>query len=430
MNRPRVIDTFMLNNELDVLTCRLTEIADAVDYFVLVEATTDHQAHPKALHYAENKERFAPWEDKIVHVVADDLPTLEDSRDAWSREHAQREHVPRGLATIGVGPDDVVLHGDCDEIPRAVVARNVRPRGMVAFDMACYSMAVDWQHPDRWRGTVAARVRNIHSFTYMRDARNVAPALPNAGWHLGWLGGTDAQLSKLGSFCHPEIADRTLAGIEAGHFLTDGYHVDGAKLIPVDVDSSWPRWVAERKCPPAWFRERPVFHEDWFGEASQRALADLYTRVRDLPGLVVEVGCWEGRSTCALARACFPAVLAAVDTWEGSPGEISAELAAERDVYGTFVSNVAKLTKGNVEPFRMGWREFFASHAAPLKFVHIDATHTYEEVRDNIAAALPLTVSGAIICGDDAHHEPVMRAVLEHFPDVQRTATLWWAQIP
>ena len=32
------------------------------------------------------------------------------------------------------------LHGDLDEIPRDLIVRNVRPRGYVAFEMACYSM--------------------------------------------------------------------------------------------------------------------------------------------------------------------------------------------------------------------------------------------------------------------------------------------------
>jgi hypothetical protein len=31
-----IIDTFMINNELDMLQCRLEEIGDAVDYMVAV----------------------------------------------------------------------------------------------------------------------------------------------------------------------------------------------------------------------------------------------------------------------------------------------------------------------------------------------------------------------------------------------------------
>lgn len=174
-----------------------------------------------------------------------------------------------------------------------------------------------------------------------------------------------------------------------------------------------------------------TFTEDWFSEASQVALGLLFDRVRDLNGAVVEVGCWEGRSTVALANACHPAALHAVDTWQGSPGEISADLAQERDVLATFKSNVGELTQGNVEIHRMGWRDYFDLHhcgSNPIRFLHIDATHTYSEVFDNIAAALPHLVPGAVVCGDDVHHPPIQRAVLDHFGAYGKVATLWWVQ--
>lgn len=169
-----------------------------------------------------------------------------------------------------------------------------------------------------------------------------------------------------------------------------------------------------------------TYVEEWFGQESQRALADLYEPVRGLAGDVVEVGCWEGRSTVALANACWPDLVHAVDTWQGSPGEISATLAAERDVYAQFVANVEASTAGNVRPHRMDWRDYLAEIDRPVKFIHIDAEHTYQEVFDNITAVLPLMVSGGVVCGDDAHHPPIQQAVLETLgTDVRLVATLW-----
>lgn len=174
-----------------------------------------------------------------------------------------------------------------------------------------------------------------------------------------------------------------------------------------------------------------MFREDWFGTHSQNALAHLAGRVADLTGDIIEVGCWEGRSTVALANAVHPETVHAVDTWEGSPGEISADLAADRDVHAQFLANVAELTAGNVEAHRMGWRDFFAGQTRPVKFLHIDAEHTYTEVRDNIEAARPLVVSGGIICGDDNHHPPVAQAVLDTLgPTTKVVATLWYRVLP
>lgn len=169
-----------------------------------------------------------------------------------------------------------------------------------------------------------------------------------------------------------------------------------------------------------------TFHEEWFGPASQAALVDLYGKVAHLEGAIVEVGCWEGRSTVALAEACAPEPVHAVDTWEGSPYELSAQIAADRDVFAQFRANTAHL---NVVAYRMGWRRYFAEFIRPIKFLHIDAAHTFLEVRDNIRAALPWLVPGAIICGDDAAHPPVLTAVVNVFPEAKVVATLWWEQL-
>lgn len=169
-----------------------------------------------------------------------------------------------------------------------------------------------------------------------------------------------------------------------------------------------------------------TYTEEWFCLESRNALRDLYKTAEDLDGVIVEVGCWQGRSTVALAKAAKPETVRAVDTWQGSPGEISAELAAGRDVFAEFQHNTAGL---NIEPYRMDWRTYFAEHRDPIKFLHIDAAHSYKEVRENIEAALPLMVPGAVICGDDAHHPPVQKAVIHTLGDAQLLATLWWRQL-
>lgn len=257
MKRPRVWDTFMFHDELDILLCRLTEIHDAVDGFIVIESEVTHQDQRKPSYLKDNWSLFADFHDKLVPVWATGLPTIAENPDPWAREHAQREWARVGLHQVGAVPDDVVLHGDVDEIPTKLVARNVRPQGFVAFQQRLYCFAIDWQHPDPWYGTVAGRVGKINSFGAMRDARNIAPKIENGGWHLSWLGGSQANLKKLHSFCHPEVADRINVGLHAGNkFLQHGIHVDGAVMLPVDVDRTWPKWIVEGKAPASWYRPR------------------------------------------------------------------------------------------------------------------------------------------------------------------------------
>lgn len=251
----KIFDTFPFRDELDLIELRLYELQEIPNLVhVVVEADVDHQGHPKPYVLSENLDRFDQWADRLRVVRASGLPTTSASPDPWAREHAQREWCGRAIEDAEQG--DIVLHGDVDEIPRSGVVRNMRPTGMIVLEQTLYCFAVDWQHPDPWRGTVVARAAEISSFASMRDSRNTAAPILDAGWHLSWLGTTEENLAKLQAFCHPEIADSILEGLTADRFLTEGWHVDGKKLIPVDVDDSWPRWIAEGHAPLSWFRPR------------------------------------------------------------------------------------------------------------------------------------------------------------------------------
>jgi hypothetical protein len=269
MTRPTIVDTFMFNNELDILQMRLEELYNAVDHFVLVEAKVDHQDHPKPLHYAENRERFKPWADKIVHVIAGDMPTKAQDNDPWAREHAQREFIADGVARLGLVGSDIILESDVDEIPRALHTRNVRPNGKIwAFGQRGHFWAVDWLYSAPWYGTTCttvdtlarmAKVPGARPFAYLRDVRITAecPAhLQDAGWHFSWLGGAEAALKKVGSFCHPEVEQQIRDGLTSDQFLRQGVHVDGVKMHPVEVNEEWPAFIRERRCPADWFRPR------------------------------------------------------------------------------------------------------------------------------------------------------------------------------
>lgn len=246
-----IFDTFCFRDEFDLLECRLTELQDVPDLVhVLVEADRTHGHNtPKPYYYAENKERFAPWQDRIVHVMATDLP---DDPNPWTREHAQREWCWEGLYRVGAEPDDIVLHGDVDEIPTAFATKYMRPDGFVRFKQTLYCFAVDWQHPDPWWGTIAGRVKNVTKFTDMRDARCWFLPDVDAGWHFSWLGGPKAADEKMDAFCHLEIEDAWRPRLDDCY--QQGIHVDGTKLIPVDVDETWPRWIREGRAPKSWYR--------------------------------------------------------------------------------------------------------------------------------------------------------------------------------
>lgn len=175
----------------------------------------------------------------------------------------------------------------------------------------------------------------------------------------------------------------------------------------------------------------PTFHETWFFEDCQEALRELMIDVdaRGVEGRVIEIGSWEGRSTLALANATTRPVHC-VDHWLGSPSDVSAGIAATRDVYAVWRANVDEATAGNVVEHRMDWRDYYESDASPIAFLFLDADHSFEEVDAQLDAFVPLMTPGGIVCGDDADFPGVHRAVMERFGSQQVRARVWWRVAP
>lgn len=241
-------DTFLFAAELDVLEMRLATLAPAVDRFVLVESPISHAGKPKPLYYQQNRSRFAGY--PVVHVIADRLPG-----GVLDQEDGQREYCAQGID--GAGPEDLILHGDVDEIPDPGMVAGlaaVKPAWPVVFDQQLYMFAVDWRHPGRWPGTVAfARGTGRVSFGAMRGLRHTARPV-RGGWHFSWLGGHDAINLKAGLSGHPDL-DGIPAANQARLLYERGRSPWG-DLEPVDVDGTWPAWIRDRRCPRSWFRPR------------------------------------------------------------------------------------------------------------------------------------------------------------------------------
>ena len=247
----RVWDCIMLRDELEMLECRLRELDGKVHKTVVVEARTTHRGDPKPLHYMDNRERFAPWADRIIHVVAD-LPV---HPDPWVREHSQRDAALRALTDAD--PGDMVLIADVDEIP-SVAALEARPDGAAALSMRLAMYAVDLLYPQDHLCSVIARAGVIgSSLASVRDSRYSMPVIRDGGWHLTWLGGVEGQREKLRVTCHTEMTAYEYSLLYDGKCYNDGIHHSGQfQMVPVDVDETWPRWIYERKCPANWFRPR------------------------------------------------------------------------------------------------------------------------------------------------------------------------------
>ena len=153
----------------------------------------------------------------------------------------------------------------------------------------------------------------------------------------------------------------------------------------------------------------------------------------------VEVGAWKGKSTAYMAVGIINSgkfiKLNIVDTWKGSN-----EVSHKRDqaiidgtLYEEFCANMEPV-KYLINTYRMtsieASKEF---NDCQLDFVFIDASHKYEDVRQDIIHWLPKVKVGGTLAGDDFHKDfpGVKRAVNEMFGEdnYQQIKNQWIVKI-
>lgn len=162
-----------------------------------------------------------------------------------------------------------------------------------------------------------------------------------------------------------------------------------------------------------------------------------YTYLYDLPfkhcpddAVFVEVGAWMGRSTCYMAeqikKSSKNIKFYAVDTWDGSDEEEHQRIVQElkendSSLFEVFKSN---LQKCGVEDYVIPIQSTSLEAASQFEdnsidFVHIDASHDYENVLADIIAWYPKVKAGGFISGDDyvINWGGVIQAVNEYFKD-------------
>lgn len=211
-HRRRVFDCFMLNQELDILEVRLSELFNVVDVFVVIEASATHQGQRKPLHYHENVKRFAKFAKKVRCIAVSDLPMGDDH---WARERYQRQVLRQGISDADL--DDIIIVSDVDEIPSADAVRQAVQKNKFVFlelMLNYYYFNLTGGH---WLKAYAAPKAVIDrmpdlSLPRWQEAEYLAEiggsfddVIRNAGWHLTWQGGVQKIMDKLDAFAHAEF---------------------------------------------------------------------------------------------------------------------------------------------------------------------------------------------------------------------------------
>jgi len=222
----KIIDCFSFYNEFDMLKFRLKYLYDYVDYFVLVEATHTYAGNPKELYYQNNKHLFEPYNDKIIHIIAE-LTNKEQEANAWVRENGQRNFINYGIDKIKdeLTDDDLICISDLDEIPdrnmlNSLKSMEIKNDFVYNFNVKLYYYNLNC----RSKGIcIYPRMTNYYTYINKFDRKpnsirrygddNYKITIEQGGWHLSYFGDIEFIKNKIREFAHQEHNNQ--------HYLND-----------------------------------------------------------------------------------------------------------------------------------------------------------------------------------------------------------------
>jgi hypothetical protein len=194
----------------------------------------------------------------------------------------------------------------------------------------------------------------------------------------------------------------------------------GVKLC----DISPPKWLAAaKKAQP--FDDLGMGLPDSDADALRRLIGDFHARHQRYP-VVCEVGSWAGRSAMIMADA--GATVHCVDHWQGNKHDDGCCGVDSATAHRAFLDNTKAHREAGLIQYFLGSSEEAASYYSRLgvffDIVYIDAEHTYEAVKKDIALWKPLAVH--LLAGHDYKSFPgVAKAVNETGTFVAVDGNVW-----
>ena len=271
----KVFDSIIFLNELDLLEMRLNILNDVVDYFVVTESPFTVSGNEKPLYYAENKDRFGKFNDKIIHHITEEIPNdfhhmLEKTKfHAAYKEnatngiplinvpiHFQRAVYNRNNSAFGIAkgnpkPEDLIITSDADEIIDPRVLKNLDwfdPNNFYVAMGPAYYFKLNFKYQDDWRGPVICNWFKLNDTTVdsLRQNYRNAHCIEDAAWHFSFLGDIEKFKYKIKSYEHcDELGTKEIFQRAESGFLEKGLDVfgRGETYEAVPIDDSYPEFI-------------------------------------------------------------------------------------------------------------------------------------------------------------------------------------------
>ena len=277
-----IIDTFPFNKDFNALEIRYEELKHTVDFFVASESAFTHSGLPKELHLTNATDVRSKMGEQLVVLGSKHKPCTKNPR---TREMLQRQEITHYLKTIGLAPKDLIIHSDCDEIPRASIVEELAERKDpvdVILELDNYANYINAKDGIWPRGRIVSRsefrtIQHMRADIFVRKAsefrRHRLPvmrltdfwstkrfpfnSLPEVvlvrnleviakgGWHFNNLIQESEIIQKIESSCHIEWNTSEVRNAAINNYRNASDIYSGQKHEIVVIDNSYPRYIIE-----------------------------------------------------------------------------------------------------------------------------------------------------------------------------------------
>lgn len=257
-----IYDCFPFNNELELLDIRLHTLDKIVDRVVIAESVETHQGNPKPFYYEENKEKFADFHDKIIHIKTpkfggvsltprDMLAQQNFDEAAWARATWQTNQILLGLTECK--PNDIIMISDADEIPSVHAIKQ-----LIDITEPCRLTQKEhfyWLNCITGLNYETTGVSPYSFLKYDNSALNIrisarGEKITNGGWNFCSFGGGARIKQKLASFVHGDyISDITAEQLDKLIRQNPPYDIGkgsyNRKMQIISLDDSYPKYIRD-----------------------------------------------------------------------------------------------------------------------------------------------------------------------------------------
>lgn len=312
-----IYDCIPFFNELDILKLRMHIMSPYVDKFVIEEAAVTFSGEPKPMIFAQNREKFSEFEDKILYVAVEEIPV--DITTTHERDKYQKNQLIRALS--GCSPEDIIIFSDVDEIPNPKAVEEIienfdktkvyhlAQRMFYCFlnmeEVSGNLLSITGEFPGvtkkQWLGTKVCSFGNLpkEGIVYLREVPPTASSsvrVADGGWHFGYMGGNGEKdvarriSEKVQAAAHQEYNESKYLK-EAVDRLLCGEDIFGrnAKFIRVEIDEAYPDYLRENMEEYSYLIAPPVSK---LRIAWKKGMLNVKQILRKLHGRLV----WKGNS--------------------------------------------------------------------------------------------------------------------------------------